>query len=176
MQELGQFAERLLGLNLQASELHFSHMACRAFIVFCFGVLLARVADRRMLGHNAGFDIMLLVVLGSVLSRGINGQAPFFPTLGASAVLVGLHHLIATLAFHSHWFSQLVKGRARTLVSDGKVVRAALRRSKITDDDLDENLRLNGSVIGTADVAEARLERNGTVSVVKAKEAEKSGE
>ena len=162
-----EFADRLLGLGLLPGELHFSHMALRAVIVFCFGVVVARVADRRMLGHNAGFDIMLLVVLGSVLSRGINGQASFFPTLGASAVLVGLHHVIATLALHSHGFSQMLKGRPRVLVRDGRVDHAELRRNKITSDDLDENLRINGSVRDLADVAEARLERNGSVSVVK---------
>jgi uncharacterized membrane protein YcaP (DUF421 family) len=164
-----ELADRWLGLGFNAGELHFSHMAWRALIVFCFGVFLARVADRRMLGHNAGFDIMLLVVLGSVLSRAINGQAAFFPTLGACAVLVALHHIVATVAFHSHGFSQLLKGRSRTLVHNGKVNRAALRSSKITDEDLDENLRLNGGIMDTNDVAEARLERNGSVSVVKAK-------
>ena len=142
MQEfLTDWADRLLGLGLEAAELQFSHVAWRAVVVFCFGVFLARVADRRMLGHNAGFDIMLLVVLGSVLSRAINGQAPFFPTLGAGAVLVGLHHIVATIACRSHWFSQLLKGEPRTLVRDGKVDRAGLRRSNITEKDLDENLR-----------------------------------
>ena len=166
---LSEFFGRVLGLGVQAGDLQFGHMAARAFIVFTVGVGLARVADRRMLGHSAGFDIMLLVVLGSVLSRGINGQAAFFPTLGASVVLVVLHHIVATAALRSHWFSKLLKGSPRTLVRDGKIDRAELRRSKITVDDLDENLRLNGGVKDAGEVAEARLERNGTVSVVKAK-------
>jgi len=148
-------------------------MSARAVIVFGFAVALARVADRRMLGHNAGFDIMLLVVLGSVLSRAINGQAAFFPTLGASALLVALHHLVATVAFHSHGFSQWVKGRPRTLVRQGRIDARALAQAKFTDDDLDESLRLNGGVDDIAQVTEARLERNGTVSVVKAKTPEK---
>jgi uncharacterized membrane protein YcaP (DUF421 family) len=163
------FLNGLLGLDLQAHDLGFNHVAWRGFIVFCFGVLLARLADRRMLGHNAGFDIMLLVVLGSVLSRAINGAASFFPTLGVSALLVGLHHVVATIALRSHRFSQLVKGNPIVLVRDGVPDRNAMQRAKITADDLDENLRLNGSVEGTGDVGEARLERNGTISVVKAK-------
>lgn len=161
------YFDQLLGLHVQAEKLEFSQMAWRGFIVFCFAVLLARVADRRVLGQNAGFDIMLLVVLGSVLSRAINGQAAFFPTLGVSVALVVLHHIVATIAFHSHWFSQLIKGNPRVLVHDGKIDREQMRRSKITRDDLDENLRLNGGVARTEEVAEARLERNGSVSVVK---------
>lgn len=172
LETLQVYFDRLLGLHTQAHELEFSQMAFRALVVFVFGVFIARLADRRVLGHNAGFDIMLLVVLGSVLSRGINGQAAFFPSLGASLVLIMLHHVVASLTFHSHWFSNLVKGGPRLLVRDGKIDREALRRSKFTEDDLNENLRLNGGVQGAADVAEARLERNGSVSVVKAKRGE----
>ncbi|HUR57396.1 MAG TPA: YetF domain-containing protein [Opitutaceae bacterium] len=164
---IGDVLDRLLGLSLQAHDLGLGHMALRVLVVFCFGVALARFADRRMLGQNAGFDIMLLVILGSVLSRGINGQAAFFPTLGASAVLVGLHYVVASLAFRFSGFSRLVKGNPCVLVRDGKVDRKELARNDFTEEDLDESLRLSGSVSDVREVAEARLERNGTVSVVK---------
>jgi uncharacterized membrane protein YcaP (DUF421 family) len=164
------FLDRLLGLSREALELEARQMIWRAVVVFSFAIFLARVAGRRMLAHNAGFDIVLLVILGSVLSRAINGQAAFFPTLAASAGLVALHYVVATLSFNFHWFSQFVKGRAQTLVRDGKVDREQMRRAKFTDDDLDENLRLNGGVDSTDHVAEARLERNGSISVVKVRD------
>lgn len=169
LETLWLYVDRLLGLHVNAERLEFSQMAFRALVVFVFAVFLARIADRRVLGHNAGFDIMLLVVLGSVLSRGINGQAAFFPSLGASLVLIVLHHLTATLALRSHWFSNFVKGGPRVLVRNGKVVQEEMRKSKFTRDDLEENLRLNGGVRSADEVAEARLERNGSVSVLKKK-------
>ena len=171
--DLRECLERVLGLGVNPGSLGFGQMAARAVVVFVFAVALARVADRRVLGHSAGFDIMLLVVLGSVLSRAINGQAAFFPTLGVSAVLVGLHHVVATIAFRSHAFSKLVKGEPRVLVRDGKLVPRELARNKFTKDDVDENLRLNGGSATLADVAEARLERNGSVSVVRSPDGEK---
>jgi uncharacterized membrane protein YcaP (DUF421 family) len=146
-------------------------MAWRPLVVFGFAVVLARLAARRMLGHNSGFDIVLLVILGSVISRGINGEAAFFPTLGACALLVALHHVAAVAAFRSHAFSKLLKGRAHVLVRHGRVDEAELCRVKITHDDLEEHLRLNGSVTAPGQVAEARLERNGSISVVPADEA-----
>jgi uncharacterized membrane protein YcaP (DUF421 family) len=145
-------------------------MAWRSVIVFCAAIVLARVADRRFMGRNACFDFMLGVILGSVLSRGINGQASFLPTLGASALLVLLHHLVGTAAFHSHRFSQWVKGREYFLIRDGKIDERAMRRNKITYDDLCENLRLNGNINDIADVVEARLERNGNISIIKTNE------
>jgi uncharacterized membrane protein YcaP (DUF421 family) len=164
---LRETADRLLGLSLQAKELHLSHMAARTFVVFCFAVFLARVCNRRILGHTAGFDIMAAIILGSVLSRGINGQASFFPTLGASVLLVVLHTIMAKLAFRFHGFSELVKGKPKTLIRDGKPDQREMARTSITRDDLDENLRLSGNVDDCARVAEARLERNGSISVVK---------
>ena len=159
--------DRLLGLELPAAELTLAQMTARTVVVFCFAVLLFRLADRRFLGRNAGYDVTLGVVLGSVLSRAINGTAAFGPTLGASAALVLLHHLLSTLAYHSHWWSRLLKGEPRTLVTNGKIDRHEQRRNKITDEDLDENLRLHGQEIGTDNIREARIERNGEVSVVK---------
>ena len=161
------FLDRLLGLHLNAEDLRLHHMVWRSFVVFICAVLVARIGDRRFLGHNSGFDIMVLVMLGSVLSRAINGQAAFFPTLGASVFLVFLHDLAATAALRSHAFSKLLKGKPVTLVRDGRVDERAMAQAKITHDDLDEQLRLRGNVQDTGDVAEARLERNGNISVVR---------
>ena len=121
--------ENLLGLDRSPAELSFAHMAARTIVVFVAGVVLLRVGARRSLGRNAGFDILFGVVLGSVLSRAINGQAAFFPTLGASAALVGLHVLLSFLSSRWHWLSITIKGRAKTVVRDGAVDHAALRRA-----------------------------------------------
>lgn len=167
MHALGEIIDQLLGLHAAGKDLHFSHMVWRGVIVFIVAIVLARVADRRFMGRSACFDFMLAVILGSVLSRGINGQAPFFPTLGASALLVVLHRLVGALAFHSHRWSVWLKGRACVLVEDGRMVEREMRRNHITFDDLCEYLRISGGVTRVEDVARATLERNGTISVVK---------
>jgi uncharacterized membrane protein YcaP (DUF421 family) len=77
------------------------------------------------------------------------------------------HQVLGTLAYRFHRVSQLIKGRTQLLVKDGKVQESEMRRCKITPDDLNEHLRLNGRVLGPGDVAEARLERNGSISVVR---------
>src|SRR5882757_9766163 len=86
--------DEALGLQVPSADLNFWQMAARTVVVFIWGVVIVRLGDRRLLGKNAGFDVLLVVVLGSVLSRGINGQAAFGPTLGVSALLVLLHHLL----------------------------------------------------------------------------------
>jgi len=142
-------------------------MIARGVIVFLAGILFLRLGARRSLARNAGFDVLLSVVLGSVLSRGVNGQAAFWPTLGASAALVALHELLGFASSRVHFISKALKGNARVLVADGQVDRVALRQSLMSHDDLEENLRLNGNVAHPSEVAEARLERSGQISVVK---------
>lgn len=156
-----------LGLHVAPENLTFLQMGARTVVVFIFGVVLVRIADRRFLGRSAGFDVLLGVVLGSVLSRAINGSAAFFPTLGACGLLVVLHHILSSLACHLHFFSKLAKGNACVLVREGRSDTQAMRANKISMDDLEENLRLNGNVAHAGEVGEARLERNGQVSVVR---------
>lgn len=161
------FMNDVLGLDRSGNELGFWHMMARTSVVFLVAVVLVRLADRRFLSHHAGFDMIVAVVLGSVLSRAINGDARFFPTLAASTLLVVLHHFLASLTFRSHLFSQLVKGQPRVLVRNGVVDREAMQHAKITPDDLEANLRLQGNVGRLEDVAEARLERSGAISVLR---------
>jgi uncharacterized membrane protein YcaP (DUF421 family) len=163
--DLGDVVDRVLGL--QTTELTFPQMTVRVVVVFLWGVVLVRLGDRRLLGKNAGFDVLLVVILGSVLSRAVNGRSPFFPTLGVSAVLVFLHHLLAWLTSRSDRLSRWIKGSPRLLIVDGEIQTEALKRSYFTTEDLEENLRLHGNVSGAQQVREARLERNGSVSVVR---------
>lgn len=166
MHMLAEFLDALLGLSLPPHLLQTSHVAWRTAIVFFAGVALVRLANRRLLGRNAGFDVLLGVLLGSVLSRAINGTAPFGPTLVAGALLVALHHLLAAAATRWHGLSRLVKGQPHVLVRDGRVQPAALARCDLSAEDLEEELRLQGHTGDPREIAEARLERTGTVSVV----------
>src|SRR6186713_601153 len=129
------FLEQLLGLHASPSALTWGQIIARTTAVFVFGVLLVRCADRRFLGRNAGFDVLLAIMLGAVLSRAINGQAPFFKTLGASAVLVLLHRAVGALSCRWSAFSKLVKGQPVVLVRDGQLLPDAMRAADISKDD-----------------------------------------
>lgn len=155
-----------LGIGLTGQDLSASQMGLRAVVVYLAWLAAVRFADKRLLGKYSPFDVVLAVILGAVLGRAINGSTPFFETMAAGAVLVGMHWLFAILSARSHGFGRLVKGQARVLVWNGEVRRAELRKSHLSDRDLLEMLRLNGKVNDPADVAAAYLERNGEISVL----------
>jgi uncharacterized membrane protein YcaP (DUF421 family) len=141
-------------------------MALRAVVIFVVGLVMVRLGDKRFLGRSTVFDALLAVILGSVLGRGINGWAPFFPTLVAGSVLVGLHWIFAAIAFRSDRFGTLVKGNSRTLIRDGEIQWDAMRKGHISEKDLVEALRTNGKLVDPHKVQLAYLERSGDISVI----------
>lgn len=141
-------------------------IALRAAFIYAFGLAAVRLADKRVLGKNTAFDVVVGVVLGSVLSRAINGNAPVFSSLAGVVVLLLLHWMFAFLSSRSHGLSVLLKGNARPLVRDGHILWEEMRRNHISEGDLLEMLRLRGRLADPREVGQACLERNGEISAI----------
>lgn len=165
LQQFGDTFNQLLGLETEV--LSIWQMACRAAIIYVAGLAMVRFGgDRRFSGRHAAMDVLLGVILGSTLSRAINGSAPFFATIVATVVLVSLHRLFAIAAFHFPAFDTFIKGQSRVLIQDGQLRYPILQRSHITPSDLQSTLRLNSQCTSPSQVSIARLERSGQISIV----------
>jgi uncharacterized membrane protein YcaP (DUF421 family) len=158
--------ERAFGSTAHPSDLTTGQMSLRAVVVFVLWLVIVRAADKRMLGKYSAFDVLVAVILGAVLGRTINGSAPFWGSMAAAAVLVALHWAMAFLSSRWHAFGHLVKGRPCELVRDGVVDARELRRNFITEDDLEEMLRLRARIASPAEARLAVLERNGQISAL----------
>ncbi len=141
----------------------------RAVLAYGFAVLLVRLGHTRSIGRNNGIDIILSVVLGSVLSRAVNGNSPVVSTFAACAALMAIHWVAATITFHSKAIGKLLKGKPCTLVENGRMLPEIMRASHISEDDLIEALRTRGQLDDVGKVEKARLERNGEISVLEKK-------
>ena len=158
-----------LGLDQPAEALTFMQISLRGVIVFVAALIIVRLGDRRFLSQKTAFDAVLGFILASMLARAVNGTAAFFPTLGGGLVLVLLHRALAYWSQDSHALGDLIKGRCDVIVRDGKLDEAMTRRSRLSEHDIREDLRLHGNVQDIDDVALAVFERNGQISVVRRK-------
>jgi uncharacterized membrane protein YcaP (DUF421 family) len=172
MNEIESWLRLVLGFGLEGKDVNFLQMALRAVVVYIVTVLIVRLGKKRFMGRATAFDVILGIMLGSIVSRDVTGNAPFFGALAASAVLLLMHWLFSAIALHWHGFGWLVKGRSVVLVRDGAVDKKVLRKVHITGRDLWEDLRTKG-ISDLKQVAEARLERSGKLSVIKAKQEPK---
>lgn len=156
-----------LGPDGKATELTLLNISIRALIIFAVGLALVRIGDRRSLSEKTAFDAIFIVLVGSMLSRAINGTAPFFTTVAASLVLMLIHRVCAFGACKSHWFGQLLKGKPVTLVRNGRINRNEMARALISKHDFEEDLRLDGKTEDVSSIALAQLERSGDISFIK---------
>ena len=150
--------EDLLGLGLDVADVNALQMALRTILIYTATLAIVRVGSKRFLSQATAFDAIVAIMLGSIMSRAINGSAPFLPTLAAGLILVGLHWLIAAIAYSSDGFGSLVKGEPVLLIKDGRLNEKGLRGSH---KNLEEALRIESHVTEPESVKLAYLERNG---------------
>ncbi len=145
---------------------HFSAVSLRGLIVFIAALIIIRLGDRRSLAQKSAFDLALTVIVSSVLARVINGSGPFFATLGGAFVIVLLHRLLAWALCRWPALNPLIKGKPVVLVRDGAYQREAMRAQLISEEDFEEDMRLEAKLEDMAEVKTARLESSGDISFI----------
>lgn len=103
-----------------------------------------------------------------MLSRAINGSAPFWASIGGGFVLVVLNRLLASIAHRSKKFNQLVNGNSLVLIQDGEIQTQNLNKAHMSQSELRSALRSHSHLSDPKDVKLARFERSGQVSIIPA--------
>lgn len=141
--------------------------SARAVLIFVYGLVLVRLAGRRVFGRWAAPDIVVAIVVGSNLSRSLTGGAPLGGTLAATTILMALHWLLAQGVARSKTLAYLFEGRAIKLARAGRQDRSQFLHHAISEGDINEALRQ----AGVEQVSETRLialEPSGKITVLKA--------
>ena len=157
--------QSFFGFDRSLEDVNSFQMALRALLIYVLALSLVRIGSKRFLSQATAFDIIVAIMLGSILSRAINGSAPLLPTLLASGALVALHWVFAVLAYNTSFFGPLVKGEPRLLIKDGTVQEDQMRAAKLSEHDLEQALRAH-SLQDPSRVRRAYLERDGSISIV----------
>ena len=143
------------------------HYVVRGALAYLGLLVMLRLAGKRAFGDMSPFDIVVLVVVGGLLRTAILGDdTSFLGPFLAIAAIIGLDVLLAFLCARSPRLDRWLEGRSVVLVLGGDVLRERLRRHNVADGALQRALRMHG-VRSAAEVAEARLEANGSMSVLK---------
>lgn len=165
-EQLSDFFFWIVGGDADENQLAIGQMIVRAIIVFISALVMVRIGKRRFMGGYTALDTVMGVIIGSVLSRAINGSARLTETLGAALALVCLHWLFAALCFYSANFRTWLTGSQRELIKNGEIQWESMRKSKISEDDLMQAVRLKGGVEKLEQVESACLERGGVITVI----------
>jgi uncharacterized membrane protein YcaP (DUF421 family) len=163
---LSQGLQDAFGLNTGPQNLVLHQVVLRSIVTYVVGLAILRLGRSRFLARESAFDVVLAFILGSVLSRGINGASPFLLSLAASILLVALHQLFAWLSFRSQRFERLVDGTPDPVVRNGDIITKASQYHLLTESNIKAALRLKTHLEDLSRIEAARVEVNGEISFI----------
>jgi uncharacterized membrane protein YcaP (DUF421 family) len=130
-------------------------------------VLLLRISGKRTLSKMNAFDFVVTISLGSTLANVLlNRSVSLAQGLLALGLLIGLQFVVTWLSVRLPWVRRLVTGEPTLLFYRGEFLDDALRRARITRDEL----RAAARAAGLADAQDAEaivMETDGSVSLVR---------
>jgi len=130
-------------------------------------LILLRLAGKRSFGEMSPFDIVVLILVGGGLRSAMVGKdASLLGPFICVAAIIALDKLLSYIAAVSPTFDALLEGRSALLARNGEILPGVLRRHCISKSAFERELRKH-ELHGVAEVAEARIEANGRVSVFK---------
>jgi uncharacterized membrane protein YcaP (DUF421 family) len=139
----------------------------RGTLMYLALFVLLRFIGRRQAGHFGPADLLVIVLIADAAQNGL-GKDYQSVTEGVVLVMtiVAWEYLLDWAAWRFPRVRPYLKPPAITLVKDGRVMKAALRKEMISEDELEGQLREQG-VEDVAAVKLAKLEGDGRLSVLK---------
>jgi uncharacterized membrane protein YcaP (DUF421 family) len=160
------FMETIELLFGHGDQLTWYQMSIRGIVIFFDTLIMLRITGQRTFGQKSTVDNVIIIILGAVLSRAVVGASPFVPVTITAFVIIVLHRLIATLCFHNKPFDKLINGSHYSLYANGTENSRNMKRTLISQDDVDEQVRIKMKSETKDNIKEIIFEKNGEVSMI----------
>jgi uncharacterized membrane protein YcaP (DUF421 family) len=150
-------------------------VALRTAIVYLFLIVAIRVSGKREVGQMSVLELIVVLIISDAVQNSMVGDnTSIWGGLVAVVVLLGLDFILRELSRRSRRVRVAVEGEPRLLVRGGRVLDRALREEGLEMGDLESAVRAHG-VARIADVDQAVLETDGTISVIARQQDDESG-
>jgi uncharacterized membrane protein YcaP (DUF421 family) len=135
-------------------------------LAYVFLIFFLRITGKRTLSKMNAFDLIVTVALGSTLASTILTKSVALAegVLGL-ALLVMLQYTVTWLSVRSEGFQNLVKAQPQLLVHRGAWMRDAMRRERVTEEEILAAMR-NQGVPAVGEMTTVVLETNGALSIL----------
>lgn len=129
-------------------------------------IVFLRVSGKRTLSKMNAFDLVVTVALGSTLATVLlTKDIALAEGALAFALLIGLQFVVTWSSVRARWVRQLVTGEPLMLLYRGEFLAAAMRRARVTEEEVWAAVRSAGlASLGGAEAVV--LETDGSFSVV----------
>ena len=129
-------------------------------------IIMLRVSGKRTLSKLNVFDFVFVVAVGSVFAATIiEKDVTLVEGLASLGTLIVIQVVLAELAVRSELADRIINGRPTMLFSNGKFIHRALKKERITEEEVRGAIRDKG-VARVEDVDAVVLENDGNLSVI----------
>jgi uncharacterized membrane protein YcaP (DUF421 family) len=140
----------------------------RTFVVYAVLIGGLRIFGKRELGQMTPFDLVVILTVSNAVQNAMIGTDVSLTGATVSvATLLLTNWLFNQLGFRSARLRKLFLGQPRLLVHNGEVLQDNMRREGLDEDDIIMAAREHG-FDKMADIGEAMLELDGTISIIPA--------
>ena len=131
-------------------------------------ILILRMSGKRTLAKLNAFDFVVTIAIGSTLASVITSSTlSLVDGLVALGLLVGMQFIVTAASVRLPWVNDVVKAEATLLVRKGELLPGAMRRQRITSDEIEAAIRQSGGR-GVQDAKAVFLETDGSLAVTRA--------
>ena len=139
---------------------------CRSVAMYLILIVGIRLMGKRQVGELEPSELVLALIIADLAAVPMQdfgipllyGVIPIFALLCVTMIL-------SVLTTRSIKFRALLCGRPSIIIQEGRMDQGEMRRNRITIDELNEELRMNG-ILDVATVKYGILETNGHISTV----------
>lgn len=145
----------------------------RTIILYISVIVAMRIMGKRTIGEMHPTELVVSIMISDLATVPMQSKStPLLDGIVPIFTLVVLELVFAFLVLKSRAVRRVLVGRSCSVTKGGKLLEKEMASLKITVDDIEEQIRINGYT-SLKDVEEIVIETNGQVSVIGKKENEK---
>lgn len=138
-------------------------------------VVFLRISGNRTLSKMSAFDLVVTVALGSTLATILlSKDVTLAQGTAALVLLIAMQFVVTWSSVRMPWVRKLVTGEPRLLLYRGQILEDALRKARVTEDEVRSAVRSAGHPT-LGEVEAVVLETDGAFSVVERPGEDSSG-
>jgi uncharacterized membrane protein YcaP (DUF421 family) len=138
----------------------------RVSIIYILVLVVMRIMGKREISQMQPFELVIAIMIADLASVPMSDTGiPIFNGIIPILALLLFQLIISIINLRSIKLRQIICGKPQILIYRGKIDEKALKKEKITINELQERLRQN-NIFTLGDVEYAILETSGEISVI----------
>lgn len=138
----------------------------RSIFLYILIIAAVRIMGKRQIGELQPSELVITILISEIAAIPMQDNGlPLFNSIIPIFILVAFEIILSVINMKSMKFRRVMEGNSVIIIRDGVIDQKALKKLRITTDDLTEGLRQK-DVFDIADVQYAIFETNGSLSVL----------